>query len=111
MKKTIDTRWECWTYDVWGNAREGYNVNDRTCFGRDAELTLAVVVNNPGTPQAFESAAPTDRQIRRLFGLTVKFTTDGDDVSITIERERDGYPIGEMFCTSHESLSPIKEAV
>lgn len=107
--QTVDTTWECWTYDVWGNAKDGYDVNDRSCFDRAAELTLTVEVCNAGTPQAFESAHPTDRQIRRLFGLTCKFETDGDDTIVYITRVRDGYPIGEMFCTSHESLSPITE--
>ena len=105
--RTAETTWECWTYDVWGNAKDGYDVNDRSCFARAAELTLTVEVCNPGTPQEFDSASPTDRQIRRLFGLTCKFETDGDDMHISIARLRDGYPIGEMLCTSHKSLSPI----
>ena len=111
MSKRIDTSWECWTYDVWGNARDGYDVNDRSCFDRDAKLRIAVTVNNPGTEHAFTSAYPTDRQIKALFGLRCRIATDGDDLNIYITRERDGYPLGEMFCTSHASLSPIREQV
>ena len=107
----LKTTWECWIYDVVGNAKDGYDVNDCSCFARNAALTLTVKVCNAGTPQAFESAHPTDRQIRRLFGLTCKFETDGDDTTVYITRVRDGYPIGEMFCTSHESLSPIRARV
>ena len=106
--RRIETTWECWMYDVWGNARDGYTVNDRSCFARAAELHLAVELCNPNTPHEFESAYPTHTQIRLLFGLTCRFTTDGDDCVIYITRLSDEYPIGEMFCTSHESLSPIR---
>lgn len=110
MAKRIETTWECWTYDVLGNAKDGYEVNDRSCFDRHAMLMLTVTVNNPGTPQEFESAYPTDAQIRALFGLgRTKIETDGDDLAIYVTRARDGYPIGEMLCTSHKSLSPIRE--
>ena len=34
----------------------------------------------------------------------------GDDVNIYVNRERDGYQIGEMRCVSHSSLSPICKA-
>ena len=105
---TVETTWECWTYDVWGNAKDGYDVNDRSCFERNLKLTLDVETCNAGTEHEFQCAAPSDAQIKESFGLRCKFTTDGDDRYISIERERDGYPIGEMYCTSHESLSPIR---
>ena len=94
-------------YDVWGNEEGGYDVNDRACFDRNGELILRIEVNNAGTPQEFESAYPSKAQIRRLFGLsTFKLDLGGDDIHIDITRARDGYPIGEMLCTSHKSLSP-----
>ena len=37
-----------------------------------------------------------------------KIETEGDDVNISVNRARDSYPCGEMFCTSHDSLSPIR---
>ena len=105
----VQTTWECWSYDVWGNARDGYEVNDRSCFDRDAHLSLKVVVNNAGTPQEFESAYPSDGQIQTLFGIgRTKIETDGDDLVIYVNRARDGYPIGEIHCVSHVSLSPIR---
>jgi hypothetical protein len=96
---TVHSTWELWTYDVWGNAKDGYEVNDRSCFDRSAELTLSTVVHNLGTPQAFVSANPTDRQIKKLFGVNCRIETDGDDIVIYVNRARDGYPIGEMICT------------
>lgn len=108
--RTEPTVWECWTYDVWGNAKDGYEVNDRSCFDRACELPLVIETCNPGTPHAFETAAPTDTQIRVVFGVRCRLDTDGDDMTIYVNRDRDGYPIGEMHCTSHDSLSPIRKA-
>jgi hypothetical protein len=109
MKKTIKTEWRYATYDVWGNARDGYEVNDVYRRREPVVLTLEVKTFNEGTAQAFDAAEPTDRQIRRVFGLgRIQIETDGDDMLITVNRARDGYPIGEMCCVSHTSLSPIK---
>lgn len=73
-------------------------------------LVLDVEVFNAGTAQEFEGASPTDRQIRRVFGFgRIQIETDGDDLVIYVNRARDGYPIGELECVSHESLSPIRE--
>jgi hypothetical protein len=107
-KQTVKTVWECWTYDVWGNPKEGYEVNDRSCFDRAYELDLVIETHNVGTEREFQSASPSDKQIRKVFGIRCRFDTDGDDRNIYVRRERDGYPIGEMFCVSHESLSPIR---
>lgn len=107
MARTIETTWDIRTYDVWGNADDGYEVNDSYSQG-SVTLDIPVTVNNPGTPQEFESATPSDKQIRETFGFKGKFETDGDDLTIYVNRSKDGYPIGEMHCASHESLSPIR---
>lgn len=104
----IETTWELRAYDVWGNARDGYAVNDSHVFAREYPLRLRIETNNPGTPHTFDSATPSDSQIRRAFGVRCRIDTDGDDVTIYVNRARDGYPIGEMHCTSHASLSPIR---
>jgi hypothetical protein len=109
-KKTITTTWELRSYDVWGNARDGWDVNDSHVFNRGYTLVLEVKAYNIGTPNEFQSAHPSDRQIRRAFGLgKIQLDTDGDDLTIYVNRARDGYPLGELHCTSHESLSPIRE--
>ena len=110
-KQTIETVWEIRTYDVWGNSRDGYEVNDSFVVDRDYPLTLTVTVNNKGTNQEFLSAAyPSDRQIRKALDLrSFKLDLDGgDDLTIYVTRESNGYPCGELRCISHESLSPIK---
>jgi hypothetical protein len=106
--KHIDTMWAIRTYDVWGNAKDGYEVNDSFNQG-EVSIRLAVTVNNGGTPYEFTSASLTDAQIRKAMGLSnVRISTDGDDMTIYVNRDRDGYPLGEMHCTSHESLSPVR---
>ena len=105
--ETVVTTWEIRTYDVWGNARDGYEVNDSFNQG-EITLRIPITTHNVGTPHEFRSASPTNKQIRQAFGVRCQLDTDGpgDDINIYVNRERDGYPIGEMHCTSHESLSP-----
>ena len=110
--ETIETRWEVRSYDVWGNARDGYEVNN-VFRGGVREMSLQVVTYNAGTSLEFKGAEPSDKQLREALGCggrgrPIQITTDGDDVQIYVNRERDGYPIGELFCISHESLSPIR---
>jgi len=172
---TVKTVWSLRTYDVWGNARDGYDVNNvygagsvelripqtrynvgvtwHVCrnpeckgnnpcghnppckFGahrRESHGVIPVMrvpansqngaVEMPHCPdcgecswvmlesQEFRGAYPTDRQIKRAFGTRCRIETDGDDLTIYVTRERDGYPIGEMHCTSHASLSPVRKA-
>lgn len=108
IPKTIETRWALRTYDVWGNAKEGWDVNDVRGHGT-VDLTLDVQEANPGTTMAFYHATPTDRQLRKVFGLgKQQIDTDGDDTIIYVNRRRDGYPVGELRCESHVSLSPIR---
>lgn len=110
MARYIDTTWEFATYDVCGNAKDGYEVNDVYRRRKPIELRLKVDTYNPGTPQEFDGATPTDRQIRSIFGTRCRIDTEGDDTTIYVYRDRDRYPIGEIHCTSHHSLSPIRAA-
>ncbi len=106
--KTIKTVWELWSYDVLGNARDGFEVNDRSCFDRQHELELTIETHNVGTDYEFQSAHPTDKQIRAAFGCKCRIETDGDDCVVYVTRQRDDYPIGEMILVSPTQLSPIK---
>lgn len=109
-KETIETIWELRTYDVWGNEKDGYDVNDTFIVDRNYPLTLEVKTYNIGTPNEFKSAYPTDKQIRKALDLrSYKLDLQGDDLTIYVERARDNYPVGQMYCVSHESLSPIRE--
>lgn len=105
---SVKTIWQLRTYDVWGNSKDGYEVNDSSDAG-EIELRIPQTRYNVGTPQEFIGAYPSNRQIKRAFGVNCRITTDGDDLHIEVERERDGFPIGSMECVSHESLSPVRK--
>lgn len=109
MAKYVDTVWELRTYDVWGNEEDGYEVNDSYNAGT-VELTLQVETYNAGTPYEFEDASPSEAQIKEVLGIgDAEIDIDGDDLYIYVDLASDGYPVGEMHCVSHESLSPILE--
>lgn len=108
-KPYIVTEWEMATYDVWGNAKDGYEVNNVFRSSSPCELLLEVTTYNQGKEGEFIAASPTDRQLRKLFGVRCQIETDGDDLNIYVHRARDMYPLGEIRCVSHASLSPIRE--
>lgn len=109
-KRRVQTTWDVFTYDVWGNAVDGYDVNDRFRYASDLPILLTIETFNPGTDRAFDAASPSDWKLRQIFGVSCAIDTDGDDLTIYVNRTRDGYPIGELHCTSHASLSPIRKA-
>ena len=103
----IKTQWETRTYGLVGNDKDGYDVNDVYC-GPTVDLELEVKTYNQGTPREFQSASPSDKQIRAALGLRrVQLDTDGDDLVVYVTHRPTGRPIGELHCVSHESLSPI----
>lgn len=82
-----------WTYDVWGNARDGFEVNDRFPQGM-VTIQCKREVFNIGTPQEFATYEPTDRQLSRAAGfLRVQWEGEGGCFYATA---RNGRPIGEL---------------
>lgn len=106
-RKTVDTVWEMVTYDVWGNAKDGYDVNN---VYRQGEISIRCKPEryNIGTEREFISCGPSDYQIKKVFGTRSRIDTEGDDLVIYVNRAKDYYPIGELRCISHKSLSPIQ---
>ena len=80
--------YRCWMYEVWGNEKDGYDVNDRYEIASDYVIAHSVR----------ENAKEMKKVIRKIFGIKpqVHITLDGDWNYIFVERERDGYPICEM---------------
>lgn len=107
---SLPTTWEVATYDVWGNAKDGYEVNDVYRQGT-IELRIPQTKYNEGTPNEFKGAYPSDRQIKHVFGVLCRIETSGDDLTVYVNRQRDNYPIGELRCISHTSLSPVSDRV
>lgn len=109
-RKTVDTKWQVWTYDVQGNRQDGYEINGRRwCHSR--RLRLRIHHYNAGTERAFDGAHIADYQLQQVFGVQCKLDVTGDDVTYYVQRASDWYPIGEMRCVSHDSLSPIRAVV
>lgn len=104
----VTTTWECKTYEVWGNEEDGWEVNDISSTWKE-EIDLSRISYNAGTDRQFYGAHPTDEQIKNAFGIDGDIETDGDDLNIYVNDADDGYPIGEMHCTSHSSLSPVRK--
>lgn len=112
MKKKLNDRlttyWQVWKYDVLGNRKDGYEVNDRHNIAREHPMLLKPTRHNAGTEHEFTSYYPTNKQIREALGLTGKkrgIELDGDDTAIFVSYA--GKPYGELFCVSHHSLSGV----
>lgn len=108
--KMIRTEWEHWTYDVWGNRTDGYEVNDRYKQPK-LEVDLDVYEANTDTPRAFQTVDFPHKDIKLAMGIRrgVQIEVEGDDITYYVYRASDRYPLGEITCISHESLSPIVE--
>jgi hypothetical protein len=86
--------YQLWIYDVWGNAREGFEVNDRSRAGVFA-LPVKGETFNAGTEREFTTFEPTDRQLARLIGVR-GCAFDWQEGSYYIEQKRNGRPEGEL---------------
>ena len=107
---------EVWTYDVWGNAEDGYEVNDRSCSERECELHARCILSNvprrPGAKDDFRSFTDepsfnaevmvsfvlSDTAVCRALGCDAdEFEVESDGVNYYVTRVSDGFPIGEII--------------
>ncbi len=94
MKSKI-RKFQLWTYDVWGNARDGFDVNDRYKQGV-IEIKCKREVFNAGTAQEFETFNPTDGQLSRAVGGR-GLSWDGDGENFYAENARNVKPACELL--------------
>lgn len=103
--KTELRKYEVWTYDVWGDAKYGYEVNDNYHQG-DIVLhcpikwanTKGITDSPTNEPSEFPICdGPSDDQLREIFSLRedTSIDVDGDEQSIYVNLD-DGYPVGEL---------------
>jgi len=88
-------KYEVWSYDVWGNAKDGFEVNDRSKID-----TITINVKgetfNQGTANEFTTFEPTDLQLARSLNVrNCSFENTGGGV-IYIENKSNGRPEGEL---------------
>lgn len=89
-------RFRLWTYDVWGNEEDGYEVNNRFSTGTVLEFKVKGTVQNAGTPSEFIGYYLTSSRINRALGCT-GVTWEGDnDFTVYGERPSDRYPECEL---------------
>ena len=78
-----------WSLDVWGNEREGFEVNDRCCLSREFE------VEHEGS-----EADDEDIRLALVAGGYLKprfrMAYDGDEVSIFISHKASGRPLFQL---------------
>jgi hypothetical protein len=92
--KTKARTFKIWTYDVLGNAREGFDVNDRYGHGL-VTIICRREIFNAGTPNEFETFEPTDRQLSRAANVTGA-EWEGSDGVFYAKAKRNGRPLGEL---------------
>lgn len=95
IQKFKARRFHLWTYDVWGNAREGFDVNNRCSHG-DVRIRCKRQVFNAGTPHEFETFDPTDRQLSRASG-SIGVQWEGSDGCYYAKLSRNGRPVGKLI--------------
>lgn len=80
-----------WTYDVWGNAKDGWEVNDRnelTGFLGSEPLDLKDSESDTSIIQALKDRGWLKKTIQSR-----QLDIDGDGETITINQKSDGYPL------------------
>ena len=80
-RKGESSQWEFRTYDVWGNRRDGYEVNDSFNHG---------LIDCP-------LKEPSDSWLAGLMGLrNNQVDIDGDEETVYVNRRSDGKPLCEL---------------
>lgn len=81
--------WNVFTYDVWGNDEEGFQVNDRYDWG---SLELLEDASDEMVVQAIK-----DFGVFAKDALVGEFEIDGDDSAIYITAANNGCPLCELL--------------
>lgn len=79
--------WELWTYDVWGNETDGWDVNDRTCL--DREFALPTDSSDDEIKQALIDAG----YLKPGFEIDL----DGDDMIVFVNQSNNDFPLFELL--------------
>ena len=107
--RTRTTRWEVWTYDVWGNETDGYEVNDRCCVAREYEITENEELHPHNTRDATQGFFPVwdtpEDEIRAALDIRTDISVDidGDGDTICVVESSTLYPLGELHRVEEDS--------
>ncbi len=107
---------ELWYYDVWGNARDGFEVNDRSRHPRDLQLVATMHVSNaPSCPGASDNWRTIPRsnscELKSVFTFEISDTDiahaigarlkqleiESDGLTYEISQRSNSRPIGQLI--------------
>lgn len=94
MKMNPGDKWvkvEVYTYDVWGNARDGYEVNDRYRFGTYSHVDALVARDDKLLTRFLKEIGFLKKGVQ-----TRSLEFDGDDTFVYVTAVKDGYPLCEV---------------
>jgi hypothetical protein len=94
--KTLTIKYDVFTYDVWGNARDGWDVNDRYRQGSVSIECQGETMNKGLADHEFIVFAPTDRQLAIATGWR-RCDWEWNDNGYTADLKANGRPVGELI--------------
>jgi len=105
---TIKTVWEVTEYEVWGNEKDGYIVNNAFRCGT-VELEIPKTIVNAGTEYETTVEFPTNAQIREALKIKkyVRLHIDDDGYNVEVAAGKDYYPVGNLRRVS-KSISNVE---
>jgi hypothetical protein len=99
-------KYDVWSLDILGNAKDGWDMNDRSCHARAVEFPTTHEVYNRGTEAEFSTDHPTDQQILDTLieigyfnnsATLDTITIDGEcEFSLWLEQSADGFPVCQL---------------
>ena len=114
---------EIWTYDVWGNEEDGYDVNDKSCRDRQYEIPCVLFISNvprfPGAADQFRKFPTAGsffcklvvsfdldaKSLKMVFG--VEDNGEGDDMHLYFDGD-DGKPLGEIIIMGYRAIDSLR---
>jgi hypothetical protein len=88
---TTEKHFTLWSYDVWGNATDGYDVNDRYCQSRDFVVTTAEADGQPTDAELLHALQEAGYIKGNATLADVEF--DGEPERIEVTETADGFPL------------------
>ena len=112
MRKTGRTRtaiYDVFTYDVWGNEEDGYEVNDVYPLARGVEVKQEEAEYNGDTPHPFIDWDVPDKEIIKALNIKPRtaIEVNGEDGAVLyVEASADCYPLGELHFVGLKDAPP-----
>jgi hypothetical protein len=94
MPKTRTRLYTLRVYDVWGNAQDGFTVNDSYVIG-EVKIKCRVRVYNAGTDREFVDYVPSERQLALAVGEKDLVWSGEPDETLYADSS-DGKPVCEL---------------